>query len=87
MKTILLKSQKDVAVIYCPKCGTIYSMSQEFIANTLPQIPPMCNDDDELRIGVRCPHCFNVNNYTTAVWYEHSELGTVVEQRKVNIEK
>lgn len=85
MGKILLESKKNVAVVNCPVCGTIYFIPQKDVLITIGemQVPK----EHRMELVVRCPHCHNFNDYSKAEWYEQSEVDDVVAQRKAMLEK
>lgn len=83
METILLESKKNVVLVNCPKCGAIYAIPHEEVANTVVELIA----DGKQELVVRCPHCLNFNDYSKAEWYEQSEVDDVVAQRKAMLEK
>lgn len=84
MKTILLESKKNVAVVECPHCGTIYSFPQE---DAFGWIVTNAEDPDVTKQYVSCPHCHNYNDYSKAVWYESSEVDAAVNSKQYYINR
>ena len=85
METILLESKKNVAVVNCPYCGTIYSIPQKDVLNSIVEV--QVPKELRMELVVRCPHCHNFNDYSNAEWYEQSEVDDVVAHRKAMLEK
>lgn len=83
MKTILLESKKDVVLVNCPKCGAIYAIPHEKVANTVVELIA----DGKQELVVRCPHCLNFNDYSKAEWVEAEEIDAVIHSKKEMLNK
>ena len=74
---ILLKSTKEVAVMDCPICGTIY---QTFESEVPGLVEPNPIAGEKPALVIRCPHCGNYNDYSKAEWVEEEKVKIVMDK-------